>query len=188
LGNEDASDTGLVTCQIPQISAPGPHRVKSSPVAAAQPPDYVRSVSPRAVCDMSTSFPDRSSSGGVNLMSRTTKDIILTSRTSKDVVKVTAAPQRLCVARASSFTTADCAERTQRRGSKLVHQSSSIYPRSLKMSSADSLYQRSPSIIPTTPQGRHHCVSHSLQMLVIRYTCQELEKHDFSCYLIEFAV
>jgi len=160
LGNEDTSDTGLVTCQIPHITAQDPRHTKSSPMTVAQPSDYARSVSPHpavpacdSACALSASFPDRSTSGGVNLMSRTTKDI----------VKVTAAaPQRLCVARASSFTTADYAERAQRMsmGSKLIHRTSSICPRTLKRSSADSVYQRSPSVIPTTPQGRRHSFSH----------------------------
>ena len=69
-------------------------------------------------------------------------------------MKVAAPARRVCVARASSFTTADYAERAQSaaRRSKLVHQTSSMLPQSLKMSSADCVYQRSPSIVPATSQ------------------------------------
>jgi len=159
LGNDDAPDVRLATSQAPSISAPGINHVKkTAPATASQLSDNAaRCVSPRptvAASDsagaLSTSLPDRSTSGGVNLLSRTKTDV--------DKVKVTA-PQRMCVGRASSFTTADYAERARRstRSSKLVHQTSSMLPQSLKMSSDDCVYQRSPSIIPTTQQGLRHC-------------------------------
>jgi len=65
------------------------------------------------------------------------------------------AAQRVSVARASSFTTSDSVALSHRMSatSKLVHQTSSVLPRSSKMSSADCVYQRSPSIVPTTLKG-----------------------------------
>ena len=159
LGNDDAPDIRLVTSQAPSSSAPGINHInRTAPTTTSQPSDNVaRSVSPRppvaagdGAAALSTSFPDRSTSGGVNLLSRTNNDV--------DKVKVTA-PTRTCVGRASSFTTADYAERARRstRSSKLVHQTSSMLPRSPKMASDDCVYQRSPSIVPTTQQGLRSC-------------------------------
>ena len=159
LGNDDAPDVRLVTAQAPSISAPGINHInRTAPTTTSQPSDNVaRSVStrpPLAAGDgavvLSTSFPDRSTSGGVNLLSSTKNDV--------DKVRITS-PQRTCVGRASSFTTADYAERARRssRSSKLVHQTSSMLPRSPKMASDDCVYQRSPSIIPTTQQGLRSC-------------------------------
>ena len=101
---------------------------------------------PVTTCDCagassSSSLPDKSTtSGGVNLL----------SRTNNDVEKVT---RRVGVSRASSFTTADYIPRTT-TSSKLVHQTSSLLAKSLKMSSADCVYQRSPSVIAATSLGR----------------------------------
>lgn len=158
LGNYDdasCSGTQLLTSQIPHILTSDTSPVARPPATAAvaQPSDSSGSVSPcppATVCDRagasSTSLPDGSTSGagGVNLR----------SRTNNDVLKVKAT-QRMTVGRASSFTAADYAERHQRaaKSPKLVHQTSSILPQSPKISSADSVYQRSSSIISTAAQG-----------------------------------
>ena len=159
LGDEEASDTGLDSSRprTTHTSAPGVNHINRPPVTAARPPDYAASISPNppvTVCDSAdallTSLPDKSTSGGMNVL----------SRTRNGGVKVTAA-QRVFVGRASSFTTADLAERTQRstKSSTLIHQTSSVLPQSLKMSSADCVYQRSPSVIPVTPRGLRYSYS-----------------------------